>query len=85
MAFFSDSFNFAKYPEAMRSYTTRSGKEPMYESKKQVKKGFSISRAIADMDNIIESVSPTSEIEGIFAKLNESEKKAILNALKKKD
>ena len=50
----------------------------------ETKKGFSISRAISEMDDIVESINPTSEIEGILAKLNESEKKALLNVLKKK-
>lgn len=48
------------------------------------KKGFSIARAIQEMDEVIDSINPNSEIEGILSKLNESEKSTLLKVLKKK-
>lgn len=62
--------------------------EVVEEEINETKKGFSIARAIAEMDNIIESVSTKKEdeltVEGFLATLNESDKEVVLNILKKK-
>lgn len=51
----------------------------------ETKKGYSIARAIQEMDEIVESIDPNSELNGILEKLNESDQETILNILKKKD
>jgi hypothetical protein len=51
---------------------------PMY------KKGLSISRAIDEMDEIVESVYGSDKVDDLLENLSESEKEALFNALKKK-
>lgn len=85
----ADDFDEVKLNENEEAIDEMIDNEASYEDGdveeiKESKKGYSISRAIADMDNIIESVNPNSEIEGILEKLNETEKKALLAVLKKK-
>ena len=48
------------------------------------KKGFSIERAMAKMDSII-GEDVTDKVNDLLNSLTESEKKALLNTLKKKD
>lgn len=51
----------------------------------ETKKGFSIAKAIAEMDNIIESVTTEGDdLSGILSKLNESEQETLIALLKKK-
>jgi hypothetical protein len=49
-------------------------------------KGYSISKAVNEMDNIIESLSDTDvKVDEILESLSETEKKALFESLKKKD
>ena len=71
----------AKYPEVMKSYTAKDGEQAIYESRK----GFSISRAIQEMDEVIDSiVTVDDKVYEILESLGENERAIMMEALKKK-
>jgi len=60
----------------------KKNEDDMYE----VKKGFSIARAIKEMDDVIDSIaSQDDKVNDILESLGESEKAIMMEALKKKD
>jgi len=60
------------------------GVEESVEEVEETKKGYSIAKAISEMDSIIESVVGSDDIDGILEKLNESERNTLISLLKKK-
>tara|TARA_Y100001937_G_scaffold127667_1_gene200625 strand:+ start:111 stop:902 length:792 start_codon:yes stop_codon:yes gene_type:complete len=60
--------------------------EEVIEEKAPVKKGFSIARAIQEMDEVIDSIATEDDkINDIIESLGETEKAIMMEALKKKD
>ena len=58
----------------------------VYEEKAPIKKGFSIARAIQEMDEVIDSIATEDDkINDIIESLGETEKAIMMEALKKKD
>ena len=51
----------------------------------ETKKGFSIARAIKEMDNVIDEISSDDKIDAILESLGEEERAIMMEALKKKD
>lgn len=51
----------------------------------ETKKGFSIARAIKEMDNVIDEISGDDKIDAILESLGEEERAIMMEALKKKD
>tara|TARA_R100001015_G_C4622088_1_gene179453 strand:+ start:512 stop:1615 length:1104 start_codon:yes stop_codon:yes gene_type:complete len=65
-------------------FDTESGR--VYEEKAPIKKGFSIARAIQEMDEVIDSIATEDDkINDIIESLGETEKAIMMEALKKKD
>ena len=51
-----------------------------------IKKGFSIARAIQEMDEVIDSIATEDDkVDDILESLGESERAIMMEALKKKD
>ena len=60
--------------------------EEVIEEKAPIKKGFSIARAIQEMDEVIDSIATEDDkINDIIESLGETEKAIMMEALKKKD
>ena len=49
------------------------------------KKGYSIAKAIEEMDDVIEEATKTSKVDAILESLGEEERAIMMEALKKKD
>lgn len=62
------------------------GEEVIKEEAKEepTKKGFSIAKAIMEMDEVIESISEKSKVEEILESLSDEDKTIMMEALKKK-